>query len=73
MRRVIKDLENSDIVFFYYNLRRHATYSKEEFLEIFFEKDKNKVVRYNLISDLKVFKIGIEEDYDFSKLSFYTM
>ena len=69
MRRVIKELENSNIVFFYYNLREHATYSKEEFLEVFFEKDKNKVVRNNLILDLKVFKIGIEENYDFSKLS----
>ena len=56
-------------MFFYYNLREHATYSKEEFFEVFFEKDKNKVVRNNLILDLKVFKIGIEENYDFSKLS----
>ncbi|ADC69399.1 ATPase [Methanocaldococcus sp. FS406-22] len=69
MRRVIKELEDSDIIFFYYNLRRHATYSKEEFLEIFFEKDDKKYVKNSLIFDLKVFKIGIEEDYDFSKLS----
>ncbi len=69
MRRVIKELENSNIVFFYYNLRKYATYSKEEFLRVFFEKDKNKVVRDNPILDLKVFKIGIEENYDFSKLS----
>ena len=69
MRRVIKELENSDIIFFYYNLREHATYSKEEFLEVFFEKDKTKYVRNNLILDLKVFKIGIKENYDFSKLS----
>ncbi|ADC68774.1 ATPase [Methanocaldococcus sp. FS406-22] len=69
MRRVIKELEDSDIVFFYYNLREHATYSKEEFLEVFFEKDRMKYVKNNLILDLKVFKIGIEENYDFSKLS----
>ena len=69
MRRVIKELENSNIVFFYYNLREHATYSKEEFLEVFFEKDKMKYVKNNLILDLKVFKVGIEENYDFSKLS----
>jgi AAA+ ATPase superfamily predicted ATPase len=69
MRRVIKELENSNVIFFYYNLRRHATYSKEEFLEIFFEKDNKKYVKNSLIFDLKVFKIGIEEDYDFSKLS----
>ncbi|EHP86151.1 ATP-binding protein [Methanotorris formicicus] len=69
MRRVIKELEDSNIVFFYYNLREYATCSKEEFLEVFFEKDKNKVVRNNLILDLKVFKIGIEENYDFSKIS----
>jgi AAA+ ATPase superfamily predicted ATPase len=69
MRRVIKELEDSNIVFFYYNLREHATYSKEEFLEVFFEKDKMKYVKNNLILDLKVFKVGIEENYDFSKLS----
>jgi AAA+ ATPase superfamily predicted ATPase len=39
MRRVIKELEDSDIVFFYYNLREHATYNKEEFLNIFYKKE----------------------------------
>lgn len=31
MMRVIKELENSNIVFFYYNLRKYATPTKDEF------------------------------------------
>ena len=38
MMRVIKELEDSNIVFFYYNLRKYATPTKDEFLSIFFEK-----------------------------------
>ncbi len=42
MRRVIKELENSNIVFFYYNLRKYATPTKDEFLRVFFEKSDKK-------------------------------
>ncbi|ACX72850.1 ATPase [Methanocaldococcus vulcanius M7] len=63
MRRVIKELENSNIIFFYYNLREYATPTKEEFLSIFFEKGK-KYVRNNLIIDIKVCKFGVEEGWN---------
>jgi AAA+ ATPase superfamily predicted ATPase len=35
IRRVIKELEDSNLVFFYYNFREHATPNKEEFISIF--------------------------------------
>jgi len=63
MRRVIKELENSNIIFFYYNLREYATPTNEEFLSIFFEKGK-KYVRNNLIIDIKVCKFGVEEGWN---------
>ena len=58
IRRVIKEMENSDVVFFYYNLRKYATPTKKEFLEIFFEKTNKKYVLNKLEFDLKVFKFG---------------
>ncbi|ADC70050.1 ATPase [Methanocaldococcus sp. FS406-22] len=69
MRRVIKDLENSDIVFFYYNLRKYATYSKEEFLRVFFEKSDKKYLLNKLELNLGVCKFGIEKNFDFNNLS----
>ncbi|WP_456418755.1 ATP-binding protein, partial [Methanocaldococcus infernus] len=63
IRRVIKELEDSDIVFFYYNLREYATPTKEEFLSIFFEKGK-KYVRNELMIDIKVFKFATEKEWD---------
>ncbi|CAB3287630.1 protein of unknown function [Methanocaldococcus lauensis] len=43
MLRVIEELsKREDIVFFYYDLRRYATPTKEEFLKIFFEKGDKK-------------------------------
>ena len=35
IRRVIKELEDSNLVFFYYNFREYATPNKEEFISIF--------------------------------------
>ncbi len=69
MRRVIKELEDSDIVFFYYNLRKYATYSKEEFLRVFFEKSDKKYLLNKLELNLGVFKFGVEENFDFNNLS----
>ena len=69
MRRVIKELENSNIVFFYYNLRKYATYSKEEFLRVFFEKSDKKYLLNKLELNLGVFKFGVEENFDFNNLS----
>jgi AAA+ ATPase superfamily predicted ATPase len=69
MRRVIKELENSNIVFFYYNLRKYATYSKEEFLRVFFEKSDKKYLLNKLELNLGVCKFGIEENFDFNNLS----
>ena len=39
MRQVIRELSKDEFIFFYYDLREHATYSKEEFLNIFYKKD----------------------------------
>ncbi len=69
MRRVIKELENSNIVFFYYNLRKYATPTKEEFLRVFFEKSDKKYLLNKLELNLGVFKFGVEENFDFNKLS----
>ncbi|AIJ05796.1 ATPase [Methanocaldococcus bathoardescens] len=68
MRRVIKELEDSNIVFFYYNLRKYATYSKEEFLRVFFEKSDKKYLLNKLELNLGVCKFGIEENFDFKNL-----
>jgi len=68
IRRVIKEMENSDVVFFYYNLREYATPTKEEFLEIFFEKSKSSVVKNKYILDLKVFKFGMEKTKDLTNI-----
>jgi len=69
MRRVIKELENSNIVFFYYNLRKYATPTKEEFLRVFFEKSDKKYLLNKLELNLGVFKFGVEGNFDFNKLS----
>ena len=69
MRRVIKDLENSDIVFFYYNLRKYATPTKDEFLSIFFEEGDKKYLPNKLEFNLGVCKFGIEKNQDFKKFS----
>ncbi len=68
MRRVIKDLENSDIVFFYYNLRKYATPTKDEFLSIFFEKSDKKYLLNKLELNFKIFKFGVEESFDFNNI-----
>ncbi len=68
MRRVIKELDGSNVVFFYYNLRKYATYSKEEFLRIFFEKSDKKYLLNKLELNLGVCKFGIEENFDFNSL-----
>ncbi|ENN96003.1 ATPase [Methanocaldococcus villosus KIN24-T80] len=34
MLKVIEELSEKDIIFFYYDLRKYATSTKEEFLEI---------------------------------------
>ncbi|WP_423792054.1 ATP-binding protein [Methanocaldococcus indicus] len=69
MRRVIKELENSNIVFFYYNLRKYATPTKDEFLRVFFEKSDKKYLLNKLEINLGVFKFGVEENFDFNNLS----
>jgi len=69
MRRVIKELENSNIVFFYYNLRKYATPTKEEFLRVFFEKSDKKYLLNKLELNLGVFKFGVEENFDFNNIS----
>nr|WP_172632631.1 ATP-binding protein [Methanotorris igneus] len=70
MKRVIKDLEDrEDLVFFYYNLRKYATTTKEEFLNVFFEKGDKKYLRNTLELNFKIFKFGVDEDYDFKNVS----
>ena len=69
MRRVIKELEDSNVIFFYYNLRKYATYSREEFLRVFFEKSDKKYLLNKLELNLGVCKFGIEENFDFNNLS----
>ncbi|WP_456372425.1 ATP-binding protein [Methanocaldococcus sp.] len=69
MLRVIEELsKRDDIIFFYYDLRRYATPTKEEFLEIFFKKGDKKYLLNTLEIDLKIFKFGIEENYDFNNI-----
>ncbi|AEF95706.1 ATP-binding protein [Methanotorris igneus] len=70
MLRVIEELsERGDLVFFYYDLRKYATPTKEEFLEIFFEKGDKKYLLNKLEINLKIFKLGVEENFDFNNLS----
>ncbi|XRP96892.1 ATP-binding protein [Methanocaldococcus sp. 16A] len=70
MLRVIEELsKNDDIIFFYYDLREYATPTKEEFLEIFFEKGDKKYLLNKFEFNLKIFKFGIEENFDFNKVS----
>ena len=68
MMRVIKELENSNIVFFYYNLRKYATPTKDEFLSIFFEKGDKKYLLNKLEINFKIFKFGIEENFGFNNI-----
>ncbi|AIJ05232.1 ATPase [Methanocaldococcus bathoardescens] len=70
MLRVIEELsKRDDLVFFYYDLRKYATPTKEEFLNIFFEKGDKKYLLNKLEINLKIFKLGIEENFDFNNLS----
>ncbi|WP_456472728.1 ATP-binding protein [Methanocaldococcus sp.] len=70
MLRVIEELSNrEDLVFFYYDLRKYATPTKEEFLTIFFEKSDKKYIPNKLEINLKIFKLGIEENFNFKNPS----
>ena len=70
MLRVIEELsKNNNLVFFYYDLRKYATSTKEEFLNIFFEKGDKKYLLNTLEINLKIFKLGVEENFDFNNLS----
>ncbi|WP_457612460.1 ATP-binding protein [Methanocaldococcus sp.] len=70
MLRVIEELSNrEDLVFFYYDLRKYATPTKEEFLTIFFEKSDKKYIPNKLEFNLGVFKFGIEKNQDFKNPS----
>ncbi len=69
MKRVIKDLEDrEDLVFFYYNLRKYATPTKDEFLNIFFEKGDKKYLINKLELNFKIFKFGVEETFDYNNI-----
>ena len=69
MLRVIEELsKKDDLVFFYYDLRRYATPTKEEFLNIFFEKGDKKYLLNKLEINLKIFKFGVEEKFDFNNI-----
>ena len=69
MLRVIEELsKKDDLVFFYYDLREYATPTKEEFLEIFFEKGDKKYLLNRFEINLKIFKFGIEEKFDFDNI-----
>jgi AAA+ ATPase superfamily predicted ATPase len=69
MLRVIEELsKRDDLVFFYYDLREYATPTKEEFLEIFFEKSDKKYLLNKFEINLKIFKFGIEEKFDFNSI-----
>jgi AAA+ ATPase superfamily predicted ATPase len=69
MKRVIKDLEDrDDLVFFYYNLRKYATPTKDEFLNIFFEKGDKKYLINKLEINFKIFKFGVEENFDYNNI-----
>ncbi|WP_292460408.1 ATP-binding protein [Methanothermococcus sp.] len=70
MLKVIEELnKRDDIIFFYYDLREYATPTKDEFLNIFFEKGDKKYLLNKLEINLKIFKFGIEENFDFNNLS----
>ncbi|XRO75093.1 ATP-binding protein [Methanocaldococcus sp. 28A] len=70
MLKVIEELnKRDDIIFFYYDLRRYATPTKEEFLKIFFEKGNKKYLLNRFEINLKIFRFGIEENFDFNNLS----
>ncbi|ADC70020.1 ATPase [Methanocaldococcus sp. FS406-22] len=69
MLRVIEELsKRDDLVFFYYDLREYATPTKEEFLEIFFEKGDKKYLLNKFEINLKIFKFGVEEKFDFNSI-----
>ena len=69
MKRVIKELEDrDDLVFFYYNLRKYATPTKEEFLNIFFEKGDKKYLINKLELNFKIFKFGVEENFEYNNI-----
>ena len=68
--RVIEELsKRDDLVFFYYDLRRYATPTKEEFLKIFFEKSDKKYLLNRFEINLRICKFGVEEKFDFEKSS----
>jgi AAA+ ATPase superfamily predicted ATPase len=70
MLRVIEELsKRDDLVFFYYDLRRYATPNREEFLKIFFEKSDKKYLLNRFEINLKIFKFGVEEKFDFERSS----
>jgi AAA+ ATPase superfamily predicted ATPase len=70
MLRVIEELSKmDDLVFFYYDLRRYATPTKEEFLKIFFEKSDKKYVLNRFEINLKIWKFGVEEKFNFDESS----
>jgi AAA+ ATPase superfamily predicted ATPase len=70
MLRVIEELsKKDDLIFFYYDLRKYATPTKEEFLRVFFEKSDKKYLLNKLEINLGVFKFGVEENFDFNNLS----
>jgi len=69
MLRVIEELsKKDDLVFFYYDLRRYATPTKEEFLRVFFEKSDKKYLLNRFEINLKIFKFGVEEKFDFNNI-----
>ncbi|ACX73141.1 ATPase [Methanocaldococcus vulcanius M7] len=69
MLRVIEELsKKDDLVFFYYDLREYATPTKEEFLEIFFEKGDKKYLLNKFEINLKIWKFGVEEKFDFNNV-----
>jgi AAA+ ATPase superfamily predicted ATPase len=49
-------------------LREYATPTKEEFLEIFFEKGDKKYLLNKFEINLKIFKFGVEEKFDFNSI-----
>ncbi|EHP88296.1 ATP-binding protein [Methanotorris formicicus] len=70
MLRVIEELsKREDLIFFYYDLRKYATPTKEEFLKIFFEKSDKKYLLNKLEINLGICKFGVEENFDFNNLS----
>jgi AAA+ ATPase superfamily predicted ATPase len=69
MLRVIEELsKRDDLVFFYYDLREYATPTMDEFLEIFFEKGDKKYLLNKFEINLRIFKFGVEEKFDFNSI-----